>query len=29
VVGPTGSTVETGDVSQFMLNTVNAVLLNP
>ena len=29
VVGPTGSTVEDGDVSQFMLNTVNAVLLNP
>ena len=29
VVGPTGSTVENGDVSQFMLNTVNAVLLNP
>ena len=29
VVGPTGSAVEDGDVSQFMLNTVNAVLLNP
>jgi len=29
VVGPTGSAVEDGDVSQFMLNTVNAILLNP
>ncbi len=29
VVGPNGSVVETGDTSQFMLNTVNAVLLNP
>jgi len=29
VVGPTGSTVEDGNVSQFMLNTINAVLLNP
>jgi hypothetical protein len=29
VVGPNGSVVENGDTSQFMLNTVNAVLLNP
>jgi len=29
VVGPSGSVVETGAVSQFMLNTVQAVLLNP
>jgi hypothetical protein len=29
VVGPDGSVVEQGNVSQFMLNTTNAVLLNP
>ncbi len=29
VVGPNGSVVESGAVSQFMLNTVQAVLLNP
>ena len=29
VVGPTGSTVETGAISEFMLNTLNAILLNP
>ena len=29
VVGPTGSTVETGAISEFMLNTTNAILLNP
>ena len=29
VVGPDGSVVEEGDVAQFMLNTINAVLLNP
>ena len=29
VVSPSGSVVENGAVSQFMLNTLNAVLLNP
>jgi hypothetical protein len=29
VVGPDGSVKEEGDISQFMLNTINAVLLNP
>jgi hypothetical protein len=29
VVGPNGSAVEDGDISQFMLNTINAILLNP
>ena len=29
VVGPNGSAAEDGDISQFMLNTINAILLNP
>jgi hypothetical protein len=29
VVGPDGSVVEEGAVSEFMLNTINAILLNP